>query len=79
MNLPILLAVAPFVSVGGPLTNWLISLLLIGVIIAFVVWAVTKFAGPIPAMPAPWSWIIWLIVGIALLLFLFSALGLRLP
>lgn len=68
----------PLVSFGGPLTSWLISLLIIAVIILFVVWAVSKVFGP-PSIPENARWIAWLIVGLALLWFIFAALGLPLP
>lgn len=73
-----LLALAPIVSAGGPLTSWLITLLIIAVAVSFVVWIVTKFAGP-PTVPEPFRWIIWLVVAIALLVFVFAAMGIRLP
>lgn len=74
-----LLALAPLVNVGGSqLLGWLLSLAIIAIIIWFVVWVVSKFAGP-PSIPEPMRWIIWVVVAIALLLFLFSALGIRLP
>jgi hypothetical protein len=74
----ILAALSPIVQVGGPLTNWLISLALIALIVWFVVWIVTKFAGP-PSIPQGFAWVIWIVVGIALLIFLFAALGIALP
>lgn len=78
MNLSIL-AVAPLINVGGSvLLSWLVTLVIIAVIITFIVWIVTKFAGP-PSIPEPFRWILWVIVAIALLLFLFAALGVRLP
>lgn len=74
-----LLALKPFVEVGGSaLLGWLVTLLIIAVIVSFVVWLVTKFAGP-PSIPEPMRWIIWVIVAIALLIFLFAALGIALP
>ena len=79
MNALSLLAVGPLVNVGGSvLLSWVVTLLLIAIIISFVVWIVTKFAGP-PSIPEPFRWIIWVIVGLALLVFLFLALGIRIP
>lgn len=78
MNLA-LLALAPIVNVGGSqILGWLLTLALIAVIVIFIVWLVSKFAGP-PSIPEPFRWIIWVVVAIALLLFLFAALGIRLP
>lgn len=72
-------ALTPFVQVGGSdLLSWLVTLVLIAVIVAFVVWLVTKFAGP-PSIPEPARWIIWLVVAVALLIFLFASLGISLP
>lgn len=74
-----LLALAPLVNVGGSqLLGWLLSLAIIAIVIWFVVWVVSKFAGP-PSIPEPFRWIIWVVVAIALLLFLFASLGIRLP
>ncbi len=73
------IALAPFVIVGGSaLLSWLLTLVIIAAVICFVVWLVTKFAGP-PSIPEPARWIIWVIVAIALLIFLFASLGIRLP
>lgn len=70
------LALAPVFSVAGhsPLLGWLITLLVIAVVVSFVVWLVSKFAGP-PSIPEPFRWIIWVIVAIALLVFIFASLG----
>ncbi len=78
MNTLALLAMAPIVTVGGPLTSWLISLAIIVGIVLLIIWLVTKFAGP-PSIPEPFRWVIWLVVAIALLLFVFAAFGVRLP
>lgn len=69
----------PIYSPAGhsPLLGWLITLLVIAVIVSFVVWLVTKFAGP-PVIPEPFRWIIWLVVAIALLVFIFASLGIAL-
>lgn len=65
----------PVVTVGtGGLLSWLLTLLLIAVIVTFVVWLVTKFAGP-PSIPEPFRWIIWVVVAIILLVFICAALG----
>lgn len=74
-----LLALAPLVNIGGSvLLSWLVSLVLIAAIVWFIVWVVTKFAGP-PTLPEGARWIIWVIVAIALLVFIFAAFGIRLP
>ena len=79
MNLLILLALSPLINIGGSLLlSWLVSLVLIAVIVWFIVWLVTKFAGP-PSIPEPARWIIWVIVAVALLIFIFAAFGLRIP
>lgn len=62
--------------VASPLLNLLINLLMVAIVVSFVVWVVTKFAGP-PSIPEPFRWIIWAIVGIALLVFIFWAFGIR--
>lgn len=74
-----LLALKPFVELnrGGQssgLLSWLISLLIIAVVVWFVVWLVSKFAGP-PNIPEGFRWVIWVIVAIALLIFIFASLG----
>lgn len=74
-----LLALAPVVNVSGSaILGWLLTLAIIALIVWFVVWLVTKFAGP-PVIPEPFRWIIWIVVAIALLIFIFAALGIRLP
>lgn len=74
-----LLAIAPIVSIGGSvILGWLLTFLLIAAIVIFIVWLVTKFAGP-PSIPEPFRWIIWVVVAIALVLFIFAALGVHLP
>lgn len=79
MNLPLFALLAPVYSPGGSvILGWLLTLLLIAVIVYFVVWLVTKFAGP-PVIPEPFRWIIWVVVAVALLVFIFAALGIRLP
>lgn len=76
MNLALL---HPFVSVGSSmLLSWLLTLLVIAVVVYFIVWLVTKFAGP-PSIPEPFRWIIWVLVAIALLVFIFASLGVALP
>jgi len=73
------LALAPIVNVGGSaILGWLLTLAVIAAIVIFVVWLVTKFAGP-PVIPEPFRWIIWVVVAIALLIFIFAALGIHLP
>lgn len=80
MNLPSILSVLqPITQPGGSvLLGWLITLVLIAVVVWFVVFLVTKFAGP-PTLPEGARWIIWLVVAIALLVFIFAALGIHLP
>lgn len=88
MNLPALLGgffggslstIAPFFTPGGSLIlGWLITLAVIVITVIFIVWLVTKFAGP-PNIPEPFRWIIWLVAAIALLVFIFAALGIHLP
>jgi hypothetical protein len=71
----ILAALKPIVQVGtGGLLSWLITFLIIAAVVTFVIWIVSKFAGP-PSIPEPFRWIIWVIVAIALLVFVFAALG----
>lgn len=70
-----ILALRPILEVGtGGLLSWLITLLIIAVVVTFIVWLVTKFAGP-PTIPESFRWIVWVIVAIALLVFIFAALG----
>lgn len=70
-----LLLLHPFVTVGtGGLLSWLITLLIIAVVVSFVVWIVSKIAGP-PVIPEPFRWIIWVVVAVALLVFIFASLG----
>lgn len=70
------LALAPLFPITGHslLLSWLVTLLIIAVVVSFVVWLVTKFAGP-PSIPEPFRWIIWVVVAIALLVFIFASLG----
>ncbi len=58
----------------GGLIDWLITFVVIAAVVSFVVWLVTKFAGP-PVIPEPFRWILWVIVAIALLVFIFASLG----
>ncbi len=75
----LILAMAPLVSVGGSVVlSWLLTLAFIAVIVIFIVWLVTKFAGP-PVIPEPFRWVIWLLVAVALLIFIFAALNIHLP
>lgn len=79
MNLALLALLQPLFNPGGSvLLGWLLTLLIIAIIVYFVVWIVTKFAGP-PTIPEGARWIIWIVVAIALLVFVFAALGIRLP
>lgn len=75
----ILAVLRPFVEVGGSVVlSWLLTLAMIAVLFLFVVWLVTKIAGP-PAIPEQFRWIVWVLVAVALLVFLFAALGIALP
>lgn len=75
----ILLVLQPLVHVGASmLLAWLLTLAIIAGLVIFVVWLVSKFAGP-PSIPEPFRWIIWVIVAIALILFIFATLGISLP
>jgi len=77
MNL--LAEIHPWINVGGSqVLSWLLTLCIIAAIVFFIVWLVSKFAGP-PVIPQPVRWIIWVVVAIALLIFLFAALGIKLP
>lgn len=68
----------PVVNVGvSGLLSWLITLLIIAIVVTFVVWLVSKFAGP-PSIPEPFRWIIWVIVAIVLVVFILAALGVAL-
>ena len=79
MSFTLLAAMSPFFKVGSSdLLSWLATFAIIAVAVVLVVWLVTKFAGP-PSIPEPFRWIIWLIVAIVLLVFLFAALGVKLP
>lgn len=73
------LAIGPIFNVGGSVVlSWLLTLVFIAAIVWFVMWIVTKFAGP-PSLPDPVRWVIWVLVAIGLLVFLFAALGISLP
>lgn len=74
-----ILALAPLVNIGDSvILSWLLTFVLIAAIVWFIVWVVTKFAGP-PVIPEPVRWIVWTLVIIALLIFVFAALGLHIP
>lgn len=74
-----LAAIQPIYQPGDSvLLGWALTLLLIAVIVTFVVWLVSKFAGQ-PNIPEQFRWIIWVVVGIALLVFIFAALGISIP
>lgn len=79
MNPILLLTLTPFFPVGGSLIlSWLVTLAIIAGVVIFVVWLATKFAGP-TVIPEPFRWILWLVVAIALIIFIFSALGIHIP
>lgn len=70
-----LIVLHPFVQVGTTgLLSWLITFLIIAAVVCFVVWLVSRFAGP-PSIPEPFRWIIWVVVAVALLVFIFASLG----
>lgn len=76
---PTLAVLRPLFQPGGSIIlGWLLTMVLIAAIVIFVVWLVTKFAGP-PSIPEPMRWIIWVLVAIALLVFIFAALGVGIP
>lgn len=77
-TLTILAAIRPIQVGESSLINWLITLVGIAIVFTFVVWLVTKIAGP-PSIPEQFRWIVWILVAIALLIFLFAALGISLP
>ncbi len=81
MNLPIILAVLkPLFTPGGSvILGWLLTLVLIAAIVLFVVWLVSRFAGPPPTLPEGARWLIWAVVAIALIVFIFAALGIGIP
>jgi ABC-type multidrug transport system permease subunit len=65
----------PIIHVGqGGILSWIISLLILAVVVTFVVWLVSKFAGP-PNIPEPFRWIIWVVVAVVLLVVICAALG----
>jgi len=79
MNPNALLALAPIVNIGGSvLLSWLVTLLIIGGVVAFIIWLVKQFAGP-PSIPDPYRWILWVIVAIGLIVFIFMAFGIHIP
>lgn len=74
-----LAALHPFLTIGSGgttslLLGWVLTLVIIAAVVWFVVWLVTKFAGP-PNIPEPLRWVIWVIVAILLLAFIFVSLG----
>ncbi len=74
----IILAIEPIVRLArSPLLNWLMSLAVLAFVVCFIVWLVSKFAGP-PNIPEPFRWIIWVVVGIALLILILGAFGVAL-
>ncbi len=78
MNL--LTVLQPFINLGSShssILNWLITLIILAISVCFIVWLVTKFAGP-PNIPEPFRWIIWLIVGVVLLVIICAAFGVSL-
>lgn len=74
-----LLALAPLVAPGGSvLLGWLLTFVLIAAVVCGIVWLATRFLGP-PVLPEPARWVLWVVIAIGLVLFIFSAFGLRLP
>lgn len=79
MNALLPLALAPLINVGGSqLLSWLVTLVIIGGFVYFIVWCLTKFLGP-PNIPEPVKWVLWIIAAIILFIFIFAAFGLRIP
>lgn len=74
-----ILALRPIIHIEGSsgLLSWLLSLLILAVVVTFIIWLVTKFAGP-PNIPEPFRWIIWVIVAIVLLVLILGAFGVAL-
>lgn len=79
MNTLVLLAeLRPIVNIGsGGILSWLVTLLIIAIVVTFVIWLVSKFAGP-PNIPEPFRWIVWTVVAIVLLIFICAGLGIAL-
>lgn len=71
-----ILAATALTLSASPLMNLLLTLLMVAIVVSFVVWIVTKFAGP-PSIPEPFRWIIWVIVAVAMLVFVLWAFGIR--
>lgn len=79
MNLA-LLALAPFIQIGGSvLLSWLVSLILIAAIVWFITWCVRKVAGPPEELPRAVKIGIWIITAIVVVIFVCSALNLKIP
>lgn len=83
MNLALLAliaAVQPFIKIGDSvLLSWTASVLAIIVVVLVIVWGASKFFGPPTPPPAPWNWIIWSVMGLAIIIFLFAAFGVGIP
>lgn len=58
----------------SPLLGWLLTVIILCVVVWVVVWGATKVLGP-PNIPEPVKWILWVVVAIALLIFIFAAFG----
>ena len=75
-----LLAIAPFINIGGSiLLSWILTAVIIAAVVWFVTYIVTQIAGPKPPIPEGARWIVWTVVVILLLLFVAAALGFRIP
>ncbi len=80
MNTLLITAIAPLVTVGSSLlVSWLVSIAIIALIIFLIAWGVAKMAGPPDQLPPMVRAGIWIIAAIGVLIFLFDALGIKLP
>lgn len=76
---PMLALIGPLFHAGSSvILSWMLTFILIAAVVCFVIWLVTKLAGP-PVIPEPFRWIVWALVIIALVIFIFAALGIGLP
>lgn len=78
--LAFLAVIQPFIKIGDSvLLSWVVSIFAILVVVSVIVWGASKVFGPPTPPPAPWSWIIWGIIGLAIVIFLFAAFGVGIP
>ncbi len=79
MNTLFLAVLHPLFQIGNSvLLSWLVTFAFIAFLVLFVIWLVTKLAGP-PIIAEPFRPWVWLIVIVALLIFIFAALGIGIP